>query len=465
MSHQQNQILINENEDLSDASPAYYDVIKTLIGQKDDKSTNKLKNALDTIGRKKSNNKIGYAQFTIDENLIKVYIFPKTIKVSNDTEVISNKLSQFTNYIKQYYKLRNTYPDLFKSIFLVDNTTNNISNESLDGCNDVEDILLCDYEQKLAGISNFFKHHQAYISQQINFDSQSLKHKLNLKKNLTSINKSKIHQFKTEDFIYSRLASIALSVLNKFQYKLFAYESIEKDIKKKSVISKLVQDANSIKKFVKSKFRAEKEQITIHRLLQNDIRKLFKGYAKQELFNNLIYLLCSQHIEEKDGNIDQLEQIDNLSMIFFAPDKMYEMIVYDYYANKGLIPNYQNKTTYFASADDLPNGHHISDGDSNPDLVIKDNNKHQIIDAKWKILKLKNVNQIDSIDINDITKLHRDYMAYKYENSDASIECYLCYPQLEGDFDANLYEDIEKQQYKLNYDFDFTFRIKMIETK
>jgi len=186
--------------------------------------SDELKEYIETITKMKSGNKIGYFQFQYEENYFKLYIMPKIYRLEeqecNDGNCEEYK-KQFIGFFKHYYRLVAKY-DISKYSDELDGNISDLSYNSedkarelaSDSVEDVDDFIVHNYNDSLSVIESFFTKHKKQILIEQKFQSQSIQSKLNIRKNITEVNKSNIHQIKKIPMIYSNIAVVAMEVLN-----------------------------------------------------------------------------------------------------------------------------------------------------------------------------------------------------------------------------------------------------------
>ena len=72
------------------------------------------------------------------------------------------------------------------------------------------------YIAALDEIDKFFKHYKRYIYKQKPCIANEFKYKINIKKNITEVNKTQIHQNLREEISYSKIADITKSIIKLF---------------------------------------------------------------------------------------------------------------------------------------------------------------------------------------------------------------------------------------------------------
>ena len=175
----------------------------------------------------KSGNKIGYFQFLEDNTYFKIYIMPKIYLVDdgeNNEDEINKK--KFITFLNNYYKLIAKY-DISKYSNELDGNISDLNYQSTKDKNtnptllldDIEDFIVHNYEDSLKILESFFIKHKQNISLEEEFKSQSVKNKLNVKKNLLSLDKSYVHQLKNITVLYSTISTITIIVLRNFLNK------------------------------------------------------------------------------------------------------------------------------------------------------------------------------------------------------------------------------------------------------
>ncbi|MFY4818405.1 hypothetical protein ACOTWJ_09245 [Aliarcobacter butzleri] len=366
-------IFINENED-----------VFKVLDKENVEYSKKIVQHLRFIARKKSNNYIGYYQFKQNDLYYKIYILPKTSpKVSDDKTNVKN----FINLLKLYYELKSKYKEI-----KVNEIFDNIIDFGFDiiddrkNSDDIEDFINYKYFDALKVIEEFFKRHNRSINKEVDFMSQSIKNRLDLKRNIAELDKSKIHQIKKVPYLYSKIAIISIECINYFNTK-----DLNKTIKNRAKI---------INSKIKNKFKMKANfDFKLNQITSKKIKKLFKTKEQIKLYTALLQLIGVENYYN-DSESKEIFKLYNQHSLFFRPEKLYEWFVYD-----RLVKSYSN---YNILKDDYKNGtkktYKINklDIDSKPDILVIDNKRLFVIDVKWRILdKGKPA-------ISDILKLKRD---------------------------------------------------------
>jgi len=406
-------LFVDENEDIFEA----FDRLGV-------EYTQKIVKHLRFISNKKSNNYIGYYQFKSENIYYKFYILPKT-SPKTDNENLNKK--NFINLLKIYYELKAKYKvikseEIFDNIidFSFDDRKNQNNSDELD------DFINYKYENALRVVEKFFKKHNHSIFKEINFNSQSVKNSLDIKRNITERDKSKIHQRKKVPFKYSKIALVSLECIEYF---------LQKELLK-SVKSKAKKLNSKIKSryYLKEDFSFKLKQIT-----SKKITKLFKSNEQLELYYALLQLIGVENYFENNSSRELLK-LHNQHSLFFRPEKLFEWIVYDYlnkeYKGYEILKDSfgEGTTSQYLLAD--------TERDSNPDFILKKDDEVIVVDAKWKILKKKS-----DIGFDDVAKLRRDSLL------NSATSALLIYPKV-------LF-NLEK--YTMNFDnFNFTIHENFI---
>lgn len=410
-----------------------------------------LEKYIDTITKMKSGNKIGYFQFQYAENYYKFYIMPKIYKVEEkECNDCAEYEEQFIKFFKHYYRLVGKY-DIEKYSDELDGNISDLSYNSRESAKElatdvesVDDFIVHNYNDSLSVIERFFMKHKKQILVEQTFQSQSIKSKLDIRRNMIEPNKSSVHQTRKVPMIYSNIAVIAMEVLHYF---------IESKIKNFSDTNRsrvLKRKANKIQNTLKQKFSNNHDlTFKVSELIQRKTSKLFeKNNEYKSVYKALLKLTGKEHYYNGDV-FRKIEKENEMISIFFQPEKLYEWILYDeLVSNKifdydevlkdlkddikktfELIPLYDKQKKY----------------SSEPDLVLVKDDKQYPVDAKWKILKTKNA----AFD-NDIAKLRRDAKIRGVNKG------YLIYPKIDDSSRFQL-----DTEYKYDFD-DFVFELRVV---
>lgn len=355
---------------------------------------------LRNISEKIYNNQIGYIQFKDKkESLYKIYILPKTIKKPTNNKEKERVKKEFFNYMHFSFELIEKYKNLnikeFKHIepFLDYFKSENVS------FTDFENLLYLKYELALKNIFKYFQKHKAYIVEEKAYYSQTLKHQLDLKRNIKELNKAKIHQKRKEVLIYSELAHISYQVLNYFDEKILNNFN-------PTIQAKLFHKVISLKNLLIRKYKTHSpKKAKLKKVISHRTRSLFKKPEDKKLYSYLLTLLGTEITESEEKSIYLMPEI---LTFFVSPEKIYEIYVYDFCKNfyKDKYPKYKveyqiGKNYYIQTKEGKRELKSI------PDIVIYKSSITILIDTKWKILE-----KIDNIKNEDILKLERDYKVW-----------------------------------------------------
>jgi hypothetical protein len=406
-------IFINENEDVFE-----------VLDKENVEYSKKIVQHLRFISRKKSNNYIGYYQFKQNDLFYKLYILPKiSPKVFDEKTNIKN----FINLLKLYYELKSKYKEI-KANEIFDNIIDFgfDTNDDRKNSDNIEDFINYKYLDALKVIEEFFKRHNRSINKEIDFMSQSIKNRLDLKRNIAELDKSKIHQIKRVPYLYSKIAIISIECINYFNTK-----DLNKTIKNRAKI---------INSKIKNKFKMKENfDFKLNQITSKKIKKLFKTKEQVKLYTALLQLIGVENYYN-DFESKEIFKLYNQHSLFFRPEKLYEWFVYDrlvkIYPDYNILKDdYENgtKKTYKINKFDI---------DSKPDILVIDNNKRLFtIDVKWKMLD-KNIP-----DISDMLKLKRDTEVRV--NDYKKVYSLLIYPEVQ--------EELYQEYLTLNDKSDFAF--------
>ena len=340
------------------------------------------------------NNQVGYIQFRDEDgNILKLYIVPKIFK-----EVDRTKWKEaFSKYIDFAFSLVHKYRNLSINEFKHLETLVSLYRKNLPVIGEFgfEYIIYLKYDFALRNIYKFFKQYRAYITEEVSYHSQTIKHKINLKKNIVEINKAKIHQIKKKKLIYSDLAILTYKVLNYFEKKILPCFTEE-------LGGNLYNRLLRIRNLLRLKYKAHThEHIKPENLLSFRVKSLFKNHTAGSLYAYLLTLMGIDTFEGSEQN--RIITADTLAF-FIYPEKVYEVFVYDYLITNCLKPDEIEfmpppKEKYYISTKEAGE---ICKG-SNPDIVVHRDKLVIVADVKWKMIK-----SINDISTDDILKLERD---------------------------------------------------------
>lgn len=367
----------------------------------------KMKEQIKVISNKIRNNKIGYFQFKIDKEIVKICIIPKVLD-KDDSSIESKYLS----YIDRYFKILSKYNK--KNTMLKNNIHNytnvQIANAVTNMCT-LNMVLEYKYALALNEIEKSLRKYIRIINEKEEYSNITIKHKIDIRKNIVSIDKTKIHQTMNKKNNKSRIAEISIFILNDF---------IKNKVPSIEDSSKIYSKALHIKKLIKKKFKISPSKFTIEEVTHCKVAKEFEKL--KGLYKNLLILLDIDDYFKGTNSYLKYDTIRNFSCITFNPEEVFEYFVFDKYKSKGvenILFNKLHKKEYdfkkeeilFYKVPDIEE----EDLDTNeivhhkvytfnkevrlstPDLIFED----EIKDCKWKVLNSK-------IDYQDYIKLKND---------------------------------------------------------
>jgi len=405
------------------------------------------------------NNEVGYYSFIQDNILYKLIILPKTIAINSP-----NREKEFINYLLHFYRVNNKYSQSFEN--KIPNSVLSLAFEANNKDDNVgEAFELFESYKTIAILKNieaFFQKHKNYKRVEKSYISQSVKYKLNLAKNIKELDKTKIHQSKKEDILYSQIATISY-----FALKLFALKKVKNITFNQDKIKNLV---NKISSLIARKYLIDKSfSLNLSKLYSQKIAKVFaKKNEHKLLLSNIQSLFGYEQLFSSKEKKSKLRNDFLTSSFFINPSQFYEWYVYDildkYAKNSGLElkfdkVNQATTTTYLLNKDKAK---------SKPDFILIDKEKKVaiVLDAKWK-----NIDTISDITSSDYLKLQFDEKLLR--NKEFATLGYLIYPKIslrdnkieikynqKGLYSFNLLEiDMnftDKKQNNLNFEYDFS---------
>lgn len=390
---------------------------------------------------KKNNNYVGYALFEYDDKFFKVFVLPKIIDNELSEE---HKIRLFVSYLAQVHKLDQS--DLKKAkqlplevACLKADSEYSAQKEDVD----IDDFRVVKYSQLLNDIELFFRNHRATTTHTVNYASQSIRHKLDLRKNITALDKSRIHQNKKKAILYSELAKIAYAAVRLFlQHK--------EELLSKSKHQKLRQQASSLSVFLAQKFNVPRGySLHLQALAGTSIFKLFsKNPANRNVYLSILTLFGLERFWDEDRADIRLDM--HGEYFFFRPEKVFELLVHEHLSTEYAAKQYKVEPqvekaypTYMAG------GVREFNNISKPDTIASTDSEVIIVDAKWKVLDLSE-NKKSPFDALDLLKLERDSRVRK-----GKVEHLLAYPMVLGgenhfplDFET-VYNETDKFNFKV----------------
>jgi len=397
------------------------------------------------------NNYVGYYVFKQDDIVYKMIVLPKTIEPSNTAE------KEFVDYLLHYYRIKNIYKldkerniqDSLLQLAFESNKSKDVSHNFL------EEFQSHKYMSILQDIEDFFKRYKNSKRIKQDYVSQSIKYKLNLKRNIKELDKTKIHQTQSKDVIFSILATITHNAL-----KLFISQKYSAKYG-----AELLREIKRIQSILLKKYKIERgSKLSFSDLQGIKTTKLFsKTQESKQLLVDIKSLFgFEQMYKDNDISIEYRQDMTTTSL-FINPNNFYEWYVYDIlkkYADvngKIIVFDKQEGTATKYKLNDEPKS-------SNPDYILTDKKSDIkiVIDAKWK-----NVNEFGDIKSSDYLKLKFD--AFLLEKKGYGVVPYLIYPNINIEdrkfnmmldrssiFNFNtLKVDMEFEKYGNSLEFDF----------
>ncbi|AZA78550.1 hypothetical protein EG347_14035 [Chryseobacterium sp. G0186] len=345
---------------------------------------------LELITKNQYNNRIGYYQFTKDDDsFIKIFIIPKTENIYNDATK-EELIGIFTRYFQEFLRLRKDFGKEVGYKLVSDN----ILDIGYETPNTIEDFLLYKYRRSILELISFFKKYGHLVSIRKDFVSQSVIGNIDVSRNVREINNSSIHQYEEIQINQSDLANVTTSILKYFSNRKSSFITRDQDLHKQIMMLK-----NRLKTILHGNFFEAKKNISTSKIIkfleQNKIFQKNQHYRK--LKENLQVLLGW---ETDSGHI----KISEYDSIWFSTDYMFELKVYEWLKknkdNGNILSIHikQSKPFILKSADNI-----LAHKKSAPDFVIETKNRKIVIDAKWKI-----IHSFDSINDSDVLKVSRD---------------------------------------------------------
>jgi hypothetical protein len=388
------------------------------------------------ISNKTANNYIGFYQFKNKEEYVKFYIIPKIYKNVADNQ----KEKKFVKFLSKYYELSNKYSEI-NNVAIKGNITDLIIENSnqIDGAG-INDFLQEKYKFALNRLDKFFRKHNKKRKIKTSFSSQTVKARIDLRKNVASIDKSNIYQIKTEEQAYSIIAFIAEQALVHFQKEKLGTLIDAGNKKYKTEIEDL---SHSVLNTIRKKYKTRQRGIfKDYDIISYKITKLFRK-SILEVYEALLIIIGLEHYKS-DKYSSEIQKLPEMTALFFRPEDLYEWIVYDELKQRNQNAEILRKNEGLKYKI-LTNSKEITRS-SEPDFVIIDNNLVTVVDAKWKIL-----DKVSDIKFEDIAKLERDYILRKDITKNKEVKAQLVYPKIK--FSPEEYNPMH-HCYNENFEFE-----------
>jgi len=365
------------------------------------------------------NNEVGYYLFRQDKTVYKIIVLPKTIEPSKSAE------KEFVNYLLHYYRINNLYkfdtskkiPDSLLQLAFKSNNSDTQTHEVL------SEFQSHRYDAIIQSIEEFFKCHKNSKRIKVDHVSQSIKHKLNLSRNVKELDKSKIHQIQNRDIAFSMLATVTYSALKLFITQ--KYSGLDEKYQ-----NKLFQKIKKLQTTLLKKYKIDNGyKLSLASLQSIKLTRLFaKNNESQELLINIKSLFGFEQMYRGDALSVELREDMTSHSLFINPNHFYEWYVYDI-----LKASLQDgESIAFDKKNNTKKEYRLESQtsksitkSSNPDFIIKNKEGRvkAVLDAKWKIIK-----KLEDINSNDFLKLQFD--GELIAQRDARIAHCLIYPKL-----------------------------------
>ena len=399
------------------------------------------------------NNYVGYYVFKQDDTVYKMIVLPKTIEPSDTAE------KEFVDYLLHYYRIKNIYkldkerniPDSLLQLAFESNKSKDVSHDFL------EEFQSHRHMSILQDIEDFFKRHKNSKRIKQDYVSQSIKYKLNLKRNIKELDKTKIHQTQSKDMVFSLLATVTYYALKLFLVQ--KYSGTHGD--------RLFKKVKKVQSMLLKKYKIERGyKLTTTTLQSLKLVKLFsKTEENKQLLVDIKSLFGFEQMYKEDAISIEHRQDLTTTSLFINPSNFYEWYVYD------ILKKYADtngKTIAFDKQEGTATKYKLNkeSKSSNPDYILTDEkcDIKIVIDAKWK-----NVNEFGDIKPSDYLKLKFD--AFLLEKKGYGVVPYLIYPNImkikerkfsmmldeSSIFNFNTLEvdmNFEKHGNSLEFDFD-----------
>jgi hypothetical protein len=376
------------------------------------------------IFEKVYNNKVGYFIFKSGEEFFKIFILPKHLNVPKDMSSEQKVIQEFIEYFKIHYRLQSKYKKYSNNISIKSVIELVFENDHpIYKAQDIEQFVFYKCEHFLLHIKQFFERHKSTRKKLTPYSSQTIKYQFDLAKNIVELDKTKIHQKKYKNFIYSEIANITYAAI-----KLFVNNKVELMEEHNTNKEYLMKLSKEIQLLLRKKFNAKSSnRLTLPQLTSTKTHKYFK--KKQNfltLYGNILALFGIENILDESVYKDINRNLFS-ETYFLDPALLYEWYIYDVLKHSNLV----NNDGYYIALDKnegtckeyrLQGDFNKTSITSYPDLIITKSKDIYIIDVKWKKVDNK------SIELNDMLKLKRDAEA---RISDGNVYAILIYFSIE----------------------------------
>lgn len=362
---------------------------------------------LNLINFKLNNNKIGYFQFRINNEFLKICILPKIIDKNNNNVKMQE---DFKIYLIKCIEIMYRYN---KENYLWKNIDKNymdiVNKYRKDEVATLESILQFKYLYALKNILVLLKRLNHFRYKNKSFHDYTIRGVVNLKKNIGELNKSKIHQIQKQRISYDEVANICYSIIQYFLKNKIEVINNNLDLKRYSY---------KIKQYIKYNFEIKNYKFNCKNILSYKVKKTFENRKLEMLLSNLLVLLDIEGYFNLCADSIIHLKCENIISLAFDPSLVYEYFVYNNELSKHSNVQFNRLNNINENSKNEVDNENRKEPEyycfeganrkkekeinikANPDFIV---NNEVVKDCKWKI-----IDNLSDVKEEDIEKLKRD---------------------------------------------------------
>lgn len=331
-------------------------------------------------------NRIGFYQRTLGHETIRIIIVPKTIEPPTHQSSLE--------YIQACIKHSKDY--LSRHLNYASSQTNSELSLEMNPWDELSSLLLQYYENILHKLLHCLKTYTIQIQNQKQFSSTVVSGQIDIYRNITAFDKSRIHQKKTVYEYDTEVIRITLGVLRLFlQKQMNNCQTEEADVVRKQAIN--------IRRYINRRFQVQTKPFSLLQLLSSNTRSAFqRNTTLKRWYSHLCNLFMavdfySEHLEASgyglllQGSTVYEQLLEHQSCTMFTNTYV-----------KGKMP----QQLYYIERHHTVTSHNpikTLQKNAEPDIIINLGDVYFVIDLKWKIL-----GSTEQVSSADTLKLLRD---------------------------------------------------------
>jgi hypothetical protein len=347
-------------------------------------------------------NRVGFYQKTLDNETIRIIIVPKTIEPPTHQSSLE--------YIQACMKHSKDY--LSRHLNYASSQTKSQLSLDMNPWDELSSQLLKYYENILHKLFQCVKTYTIQIQHQKKFSSAVVSGQIDIYRNITAFDKSRIHQKKTVYQYDTEVIRITLGVLQMFlQKQLNHCQTKEADFVRKQT--------KNIRRYINRRFQTRTKSFSLFQLLSSNTKSAFQRNAiLKRWYSQLCNLFMAVDFSSEHLEADGYGLLLQGSTVY---ERLLEHQSRSRFTNtyvKGKMPqqlHYIEQHHTFTSHNPVK----TLKKNAEPDIIIHLDSIYFVIDLKWKILK-----STEQVSAADTLKLLRDRRVLQHycEKSDLPFE-------------------------------------------